>query len=144
MRRHGLRRRDVDNDAATADRSTTSASGQATVEFALVIPLVLVVLLAVVQVAVVVYSQLAIMHTAREVARVVAVDPTASVGHLADTGSEIGSHDLDVAVTIEADSGTGSVVIVTVGATVPTVSGLFTVFSDHFDLSSTVRMRVEG
>ena len=57
--------------AARSDR------GQSTVEFVLVVPVVFVVLLAFVQVGLVVFAQIGVTHTAREVARVLAVDPAA-------------------------------------------------------------------
>ena len=50
--------------------------GQAAAEVALVLPLVVVLLLAVVQVALVVKDQVMITHAAREAAREAAVDPT--------------------------------------------------------------------
>jgi hypothetical protein len=49
--------------------------GQATVEFAFVLPLLLLALLAVVQVGLVVRDQLAVVHAAREAARAASVDP---------------------------------------------------------------------
>ena len=50
-------------------------SGQATVEFALVLPLVLAAAMAIVQVGLVVRDQLAVVHAAREAARTASVDP---------------------------------------------------------------------
>lgn len=49
--------------------------GQATVEFALLLPLVVAALLAVVQAGLVVRDQVAVVHAAREAARAAAVDP---------------------------------------------------------------------
>ena len=49
--------------------------GQATVEFAFVLPLVVLALLAVVQVGLVVRDQLGVVHAAREAARAASVDP---------------------------------------------------------------------
>ena len=51
--------------------------GQAAVELALVLPLVVVVLLAVVQVGLLVRDQVLVVHAAREAAREAAVDPAA-------------------------------------------------------------------
>lgn len=62
--------------------------GQAAVELALVLPLLVLVLLAVVQVALVLRAQLLVVHAAREGARAAAVDPAddaAVVGALAAT-----------------------------------------------------------
>src|SRR5262245_6242936 len=49
--------------------------GQATVELALVLPLVFACLLAVIQVSVVVRDQIAVQHAAREAARAASVEP---------------------------------------------------------------------
>lgn len=50
-------------------------AGQATVEFALLLPLVLLLLMAIVQAGLVVRDQVAVVHAAREAARAAAVDP---------------------------------------------------------------------
>ena len=50
--------------------------GQATVEVALLLPLLATMLLAVVQVGLVVRDQVLVTHAAREAARAAAVDPT--------------------------------------------------------------------
>lgn len=52
-----------------------SESGQATVEFALLLPVLLAALFAVVQVAMIARDQIAVVHAAREGARAAAVDP---------------------------------------------------------------------
>jgi uncharacterized protein (UPF0333 family) len=49
--------------------------GQATVEFALVLPVLVLALLAVLQVALVVRDRIAVVHAAREAARAASVDP---------------------------------------------------------------------
>lgn len=49
--------------------------GQATVEFALLLPLVLLLLMAVVQAGLLVRDQVAVVHAAREAARAASVDP---------------------------------------------------------------------
>ena len=53
--------------------------GQATVEVALLLPLLALLLLAVIQVGLVVRDQVLITHAAREAARAAAVDPQAAV-----------------------------------------------------------------
>jgi hypothetical protein len=55
-------------------RSACPESGQATVEFALVLPLVVVLVLAVLQVALVARDLVAVQHAAREAARAASVD----------------------------------------------------------------------
>jgi hypothetical protein len=52
--------------------------GQATVEFALVLPLIVFALLAILQVGLVVRDQVAVVHAAREAARAVSVDRDAA------------------------------------------------------------------
>jgi len=52
--------------------------GQATVEFALVLPVLVLALLAVLQVALVVRDHVAVVHAAREAARAASVDPDPS------------------------------------------------------------------
>jgi hypothetical protein len=56
-------------------RRSRGESGQATVEFALVLPLVIMAMLALIQVALVVRDHLAVVHAAREAARAASVDP---------------------------------------------------------------------
>jgi Flp pilus assembly protein TadG len=53
-------------------------SGQATVEFALILPLVIFAALAIVQVGLLVRDHLAVVHAAREAVRAVSVDPDPS------------------------------------------------------------------
>lgn len=65
---------------------TRSDGGQATVEFVLVLPVLMVFLLAVVQVGLVVRDQLAVIHAAREGARAASVDDTGNPGGHAATG----------------------------------------------------------
>ena len=71
-------------------------SGQATVEFALVLPLVFMAALAIVQVALVARDQLAVEHAAREAVRSASVDPdrrhavAAARGSVPDAEVEIG------------------------------------------------------
>lgn len=57
--------------------------GQAAVELALALPLVVLLLLAVVQVGLVVRDQVLTVHAAREAARAVAVDPSPGAGRAA-------------------------------------------------------------
>lgn len=61
--------------AARSFRSLRSHAGQATVEFALLLPLLAAAALAIVQVGLVVRDQVAVVHAAREAARAAAVSP---------------------------------------------------------------------
>src|SRR3954464_4185903 len=60
------------------DRACLRTRGQATVELALVLPLVVFGLLAILQVGLVVRDQAAVVHAAREAARAASVDPDRS------------------------------------------------------------------
>jgi len=71
--------------------------GQATVEFALVLPLIVFGLLAILQVGLVARDQVAVVHAAREAARAASVDPDAGRATsaarrvLADANVHVGS-----------------------------------------------------
>lgn len=112
--------------ASERTRATTRDRGQATVELALCLPVVLLVLLGVVQVAVVVRDELLVQHAAREAARAASV--AAAVGPAASTaagrvltGARLAAVGVDAAVA-------GDVVRVQVSALtrtdVPLIGGL--------------------
>jgi Flp pilus assembly protein TadG len=66
-------------------------SGQATIEFALLLPIVAALLLLIAQVGLVLRAQVLITHAAREAARAAAVDPAADVGAVAQSRSAMDS-----------------------------------------------------
>jgi Flp pilus assembly protein TadG len=71
--------------------------GQATVEVALLLPLVATMLLGVVQVGLVVRDQVLVTHAAREAARAAAVDPREAVARgAAEAGARLDPLRLDV------------------------------------------------
>jgi Flp pilus assembly protein TadG len=117
---------------------TGTDRGQAAVELALVVPLLLAVVLGVAQVAVVALEQLAVWHAAREGARAAAVaaDPTgaATAAARASTGLE----PLDVSVAVS-----GGLVGVTVTHTDPTDVPLIGALVPSVTLRATVRMALE-
>ena len=120
-------------------------SGQATVEFALIIPLVLVVLLVVIQVAVVAYAQLGVTHIARETARAVSVDPSTDLGLLAQNVATLGSDALVIEVEFTTTSLPGAgFVIVTVHYETPPISRLFGPFANQLAVSAQVKMLMES
>jgi len=91
--------------------------GQATVELALVLPLLALVLLGVVQVALVGRDSIAVTHAARAAARAAAIDVDA-----AETAAR-GATGLDptrLSVTVSGDRSSGGVVTVTVSYDDPT------------------------
>ncbi len=88
--------------------SRHASRGQATVEFALVLPLVVVVCLAVVQVAVVARRDVLVAHAAREAARAAAVeaDDANALSAARDAAARAGGLDasrLSVTVSRDAD-----------------------------------------
>ena len=97
--------------------------GQSTVELALVISLVAIALLVAIQVGLVVITKLGVTHTAREVARVLAVDPSADPERIADAVPGSGQ---DRTVTVRwkpAPVAEGRLVEVRVEARVPALGG---------------------
>lgn len=115
--------------------------GQATVEAALVLPVLAVFVVLFVQVGLVVRSQVMVIHAARQAARVVAVDPTAD-----GRAAALQAADLDPAKTVVTVAGSmepGSQVTVevtlSIAPSVPFVDDLATV-----DVSGSATMLVEG
>ncbi len=101
-----------------------SERAQATVEFALVVPVLLIVMLAFVQLSLVVLTKFAVTHTAREVARVLAIDPTADPDQLAADARPFGSGPLDVRIEWRS-SGSRRTIVVRVGDEVEGPAGLW-------------------
>lgn len=120
-------------------------SGQATIEFALIIPVVIVVLLAMGQVAVVAYSQLAVTHMSREIARALAVDPSADRGRLAAEGAGMGQDDLRIETQIvRTGSDNRSTVVVRVSRRPAVLSGIFRHLLDDLVVSAETAMLLES
>jgi Flp pilus assembly protein TadG len=86
-------------------------SGQATVEFAVVVPALLLVVLAFVQVSLVVLTKFAVTHTAREVARVLVIDPGADPSALAQAARPFGAGALDVTVEWRTNGGRRTAIV---------------------------------
>ena len=116
--------------------------GQAAVELALVLPLVVMLLLALVQLGVVVRDQILVVHAAREAARAAAVesDPGAASAAAAD-GSGLAASRLHVDVTGRA--GPGSRVAVSVAYRSPTDVPLVGAAVADVTLRGRATMRVE-
>jgi Flp pilus assembly protein TadG len=116
--------------------------GQATVELALVLPLVVVLLLALVQAAVVARDQILVTHAAREAARAVAVDDDVDAARrAAEQAGPLAAERLDVTVT--GRDGVGSRVRVVVRYTLPTRVPLVGRVLDEVALEASATMRVE-
>jgi len=112
--------------------------GQATVEFAFVLPLLVLALLAVVQVGLVVRDQLGVVHAAREAVRAASVDPdpdhAVRAAHRTLPGAE---------VEVGARPKVGGEISVTVHYTSVTDLPLVGVLFPDPDLHATSVMRVE-
>lgn len=122
------------------DRRVDRAQGQATVELALALPVLVMALLLVVQVGLVVRAQILVVHAAREGARAAAVG--SAPGPAAATTP--GLDPARLSVSAAGGGGPGSTVTVTVRyraeTSVPLVGGLL----GDPDLQASVSMRVEG
>lgn len=116
--------------------------GQATVEFALVLPLVVVFALIGVQLGVVAKDLVLVHHAAREGARAAAVEPTVGVARAA----AIGSSSLDAGrldVLLSGGTTRGSSATVTVRYRSATDVPLVGLLAPDVDLEASVTMRVE-
>jgi Flp pilus assembly protein TadG len=127
---------------ALARRRRRGQHGQATVELALVLPLVALLLLALVQVAVVARDQVLVTHAAREAARSAAVDPDVDAARrAAERAGPLAADRLDVAVS--GREGVGSRVRVVVRYRVPLRLPLVGRAVHDVELTADATMRVE-
>lgn len=118
-------------------------AGQATVELALVLPLVMLLVLSVVQVGLVVRDQVLVVHAAREAARRAAVDPAPAAALEAARGAAgLVAERLTVATSGRA--GPGSRVSVEVRYRSPTDVPLAGALVGDITLHARASMRVEG
>ena len=120
----------------------TDDEGQAAVELALVLPLVVLLLLALVQVGLIVRDQILVIHAAREAAREAAVDPDPDVpGQAAAASSTLAPDRLSVVA--EGRTGAGSRVTVHVRYRAPTDVPLVGGALPDITLEASATMRVE-
>jgi Flp pilus assembly protein TadG len=116
--------------------------GQATVEVALLLPLVAAMLLAVVQVGLVVRDQVLVTHAAREAARAAAVDPTIDAAREgAEAAARLDPGRLDVVLGGSTDP--GGRLTVTVRYRSPTAVPLVGSLIGDRTLTAEATMRVE-
>jgi Flp pilus assembly protein TadG len=118
-------------------------SGQSTVELALGLPFVIVLLLAIVQIGLVARDQILVVHAAREAARVSAVEP----GEDGPRAAAVESSLLDpsrMQVDVGPRGDAGSRVSVTVRYRCPTLVPLVGPLIDDVEVRATATMRVEG
>lgn len=116
--------------------------GQATVEVALLLPLIVTLLLGVVQVGLVVRDQVLVTHAAREAARAAAVDPRPEVAR----AGAVGAARLDPArLEVDLAGGTdpGATLAVTVRYRSPTRVPVVGPLVGDRTLVAEARMRVE-
>jgi Flp pilus assembly protein TadG len=116
--------------------------GQAAVELALVLPLVMLLLLAVVQLGLLVRDQILVVHAAREAAREAAVDGAPDAPRRAALASSTLS-DGRLTVTATGRGAAGSRVRVEVTYRAPTAVPLVGAALGDFSLRATATMRVE-
>lgn len=116
--------------------------GQAAVELALVLPLVVVILLVVVQVGLVVRDQILVVHAAREAAREAAVDGAADAPKRAAVAGS-GLADDRLSVTSVGRGPAGSRVRVEVRYRAPTAVPLVGAALGDVTLEAAATMRVE-
>ncbi len=113
--------------------------GQATVELALALPLVLVGMLLIVQAGLVVADHIATVHAAREAARAVAVDGRPGVADRA--AADAGRRGCRTSVTRPAE--VGAVLTVTLTCPAPTRVALVGALLPDPSVSAAAAMRVE-
>lgn len=113
--------------------------GQATVEFAILLPLVLVVLIALVQVALLAYVQLDVTHAAREAARALAADSSTDLEALE---RRVG-YQVQIAFVADGSTPDREVVQVVIVEPLRPVSPLFEALVGGVQVRAQARMLVE-
>jgi Flp pilus assembly protein TadG len=126
-------------------RSATGERASASVEFALVLPLVLIMALAVVQVGLLVKDQLIVQECARAGARQASVSADDSSARAAASEAAISIDPDRVTVTIDRQGGGGTPVSVHVAYAAPIVVPLVTwLFPTTVQIAADAVMRQEG
>lgn len=123
-------------------RRSSGDRGQATVELALALPLVVGLLLLVVQVGALIHDQVLVQNAAREAARTAAVDPSPD----APRAAAIGSSGLEAArATVELGprGEAGTTISATVRYRSPVRVPLLGAAIPEVELSATTTMRIE-
>lgn len=116
--------------------------GQAVVEFALTLPLVVLMLLSVVQLGLVVRDQILVVHAAREAARAGAVSADSDEVHRAARRSS-GLSSRRMKVTMGSRGAVGSTLTVTIQYSSPTEVPLIGALLPDVKLRAVASMRVE-
>ena len=118
--------------------------GQSTVEFAMILPLVALVLLLLVQAGLVVRDQLLVSHAAREAARAAAVSENDRAGAALEAARQSGPLERDRLSGTVAMGGGGTAVRVVITYRSPTELAVIGPLVPAITLSSSVVMRVES
>lgn len=126
----------------TTGRVCDRERGQATVELALVMPVLLTLTLVVVQVGLVARDRLLLIHAAREAARAAAVDPSDETATTA-AGAATALDPRRLSVRLGPQRAEGDRLRVTVGYRSPTAVPLVGLFAPDIDLMTEVTVRVE-
>lgn len=128
----------------TGHAPATRDGGQSSVEFALVVPMVLVVVLMLIQVGLIMYAQIAVTHAAREIARVLVVDPSTDLGPVTSSATSLDPELLDVEVEFDDSIIAGkSVVIVRVSYQIPVIAAIFEPAIGDYSVAATAAMVAE-
>ena len=117
---------------------------QSTVEFVLVLPLVVLVVLVVLQVGLVVRDSLIVHDLAREAARAAAVNPSRSAAEQAVWGANSRLEAQRLVVSIEGGALPGELITATVDYDSPTNVPLVGIGIADVPLSAAVTMRIEA
>ncbi len=123
-------------------RSINREGGQATVEFALVLPIVVLFALMVVQIGLVAKDVVLVHHAAREAARAAAVDPTVAAARAGATGSSRLDPDR-MTVELGGTLSEGGRATATVTYRSPTTLPLVGLLAPDVSITASVSMRVE-
>ena len=123
-------------------RSARGGEGQASVELALALPLLAMLLLGLVQLGLLVRDQILVVHAAREAVREAAVNPSAGASKRAAAGSS-GLIPGRLDVSLSGRGGPGSRVRATVRYDSPTDVPLIGPVLGDFHLTANATMRVE-
>jgi len=124
-------------------RSPRHERGQATVELVLVLPVVVALALAVVQVGVVVRDRLLVSHVGREAARAAAVEPTAEAATAAARQATSLASDRLAVIVGGGSIAPGDRLMVTVRYQAPTTVPLVGLLVPDVMMEATVTVRVE-
>jgi len=130
-------------DPTRGSGSSAGDSGQSSVEFGLVLPLMVTVMLAVVQIGAVARDQLLVWHAARESARAAAVDPSLPAARLAGVNASSGLVPDRLSVSLGGGGATGDLVTAVVVYRSPTEVPLVGRLLGDIELRAEVTMRVE-